>query len=257
MLLLSSVLFSTAYAQTKYEFRDQNIRPIDNTSIPSRLDNYDFASYSTVTDTFDLSLDSEFTFFGEKASDEGLIYERRYQSVLGNELIIGKKVSSLLSVHLNLFENEDASASLMQPNFFRTSSLNYNSHDADLLGFQLGISSVLNLTGKTQFGFEFEHGRLETDYPSLLGEDITATSFGMGLRRGRFGASLNSDLFISQNVDLLDRTTLDIQLDWHFTDKGTISFGVNKNMSDSASNQQRSIDEFTGTIPYIKFRHNL
>jgi len=211
-----------------------------------------------VTDTFDLSLDSDFTFLGENSSEEGgFIYQRRYQSVLGNEFIIGKKVSPLLSVHLNLFENEAIGSTLLQPNFLNNSGLGSNSQDADLLGFQLGISSVLNLTGKTQFGFEFEHGRIETDYPSLLGEDIRATSFGLGLRTGRFGASLNSDMFTSQSVDMMDRSTLDIQLDWHFTDKGTISFGAHKNMSDGSSSQQRSIDDFTGTIPYIKFRHNL
>ncbi|WP_395374414.1 hypothetical protein [Marinicella sp. W31] len=263
-LFLSGLMVSAhSHAQQKQLYRPpQSIQPLDHAQIPSKIDNYDFARYSTVTDTFDLSLSGDFTFLDDNASEEGgLIYQRRYQSVLGNEFIIGKKIAPMLSVHLNLFENEDVGSALMQPDFFSNSSgangLGYSSMDADLLGFQLGISSVLNLTGKTQFGFEFEHGRIETDYPSLLGEDITATSFGLGLRTGRFGASLNSDLFTSQNADMLDRTTLDFQFDWHFTDKGTISFGAHKNMSDSSSSEQRSIDDFTGTIPYIKFRHNL
>ena len=260
-LLLSGLVVSAhSHAQQKQLYRPpQSIQPVDHAQIPSTIENYDFARYSTVTDTFDLSLNGDFTFLDDASSENGgLIYQRRYQSVLGNEFIIGKKIAPMLSVHLNLFENEGVGAALMQPDFFSNSgSFSYSSADADLLGFQLGISSVLNLTGKTQFGFEFEHGRLETDYPSLLGEDITATSFGFGLRTGRFGASLNSDLFTSQNADMLDRSTLDFQLDWHFTDKGTISFGAHKNMSDSSSSEQRSIDDFTGTIPYIKFRHNL
>lgn len=221
------------------------------------LENYDFARYSVVNNQFDLTLDGDDFFLSENLLDNGVILQKRSQPILGNEVIIGKKIFPLLSVHINIFENDDISNTFLQSSLINRGK--NESADADLLGFQLGISSVMNLTSKTQLGFEFGHGRISSDYSSLLGQQIKSTSFALGVRGSRFAASLNSELFSSYETagDYSRSSVLDFQVDWHFTEQGTISFGAQKNISENQFESNQNIDELTGTIPYIKFRHNL
>ena len=54
----------------------------------------------------------------------------------------------------------------------------------------------------------------------------------------------------------LEQSTMDLQVDWHFTKDGTISFGARRNIRENTTNGT-SLDELTGTVPYIKFKHNL
>ncbi len=210
-----------------------------------------------------LGLDDASTgLFGSDAEREGdrPVYIRRNdQSTFGEELVVGMKFSSLLSVHLNLFDQDNNR--FTAPMGSNTVDLSWGANGlmrSNTPGFQLGISSVMSLGESSHIGIELGRGKISGETLGLYSDQVTATSIGMGYRSDKFGATINSDLISGQANGLWsDQSMVDFKVDWHFTKDGTISFGARKNFSDNTDAQNTTIDDLTGTVPYIRFRHNL
>ncbi len=173
-------------------------------------------------------------------------------TTFGDEIIMGMKFSDLLSVRLNLIDGH-------QPHslFSSQPGINSNGHqsDSELAGYQLGVSSVVNIGSQWRLGFDLGKGQINGDAFGLYQDDLNTTRLGLGVRYNQFGATVNSDFYSRASTDLLEQSTLDIKVDWHFTKEGTISFGARKSVNEGVNHS--ILDQLTGTVPYIKFKHNL
>ncbi|MCF6299629.1 MAG: hypothetical protein L3J52_00670 [Proteobacteria bacterium] len=230
---------------------DAMVVPSSNNLIQTSINQYDFVSYSVARDRFEMNIYQGFDFLNPKKN--GYIVAKNTESMFGDELILGMKFSDLLSLRVKLFDKDD------QFNIFLPQSNQSNTFQSGTSpAYQLGVSSVMSFSKNTRFGIELGHGRFDGTMLGLYNDSVSATSFGMGIRSDKFGASFNSDLISAQDGgETWEQSTMDFKIDWHFTKEGTVSFGARKNVSDGNTGQITTIDDLTGTVPYIKFRHNL
>lgn len=172
------------------------------------------------------------------------------QNVFGQQVMVRMQFADWLSLRLGVYDEQQAGNLFLPIN----SQSNYGQQNQDL-GYQLGITSVLNLTSNWRFGVDLSAGQVAGDLWGLYEDQLDTTSIGFGIRNQRFGASLQSDFMSSQQHNNVRQSTIDLQVDWHFNQDGTLSFGARRNMNDVPT--ATNLDQFIGTVPYIKFKHNL
>jgi len=191
----------------------------------------------------------------------------------GDELALAWNLSNFLSVNLSIFDSPTTNSYIanIAPNPFNQNislnkSLNTLSRQQPLLdvnrnlsGYKLGVSSEMGIGNDYKLNIKFNYGQLEE--ANLVGfnsNEINTTSFTLGIRKAKFGASINTDTYLEDNVHLIDHSRLGLELDWHFSDDTTISFGAKQRLnSNSYLDQSNSLDNLTGDVQYIKFKHNL
>jgi hypothetical protein len=169
-------------------------------------------------------------------------------SVYGQQVMFRMQFADWLSLRLGVYDDTQANQLFMPV----SNQKNLRNHNE--LGYQLGVSSVLDISPNWRFGVDLSTGQVSGDVLGLYQDQLETTSLGLGVRNQRFGASLHSDYASSRHNSDLYRSSIDLQVDWHFNQDGTLSFGARKHMNDNAATK---LDQFTGTVPYIKFKHNL
>ena len=169
-------------------------------------------------------------------------------NIYGQQLMFRMQFADWLSLRLGVYDDNQANDLFMS-----VPQHNKTSHHNDL-GYQLGVSSVLDINSNWRFGVDLSTGQVSGDILGLYQDQLDTTSFGLGVRNQRFGASLHSDFAASRQNSALYRSSIDLQVDWHFNKDGTLSFGARRHMNDNVAT---NLDQFTGTVPYIKFKHNL
>lgn len=173
-------------------------------------------------------------------------------TVFGDELVMGMKFSDLLSLRLNVLESDQPFSAFYDASITPDQT---QGSESDFAGFQFGVSSVVKLGSQWRFGLDMGKGQLNGDAFGLYQDDLNTTRLGLGIRYNQFGATINSDFYSRSSNDVLEQSTMDIKVDWHFTKDGTISFGARKSVNESSGTSV--LDQLTGTVPYIKFKHNL
>lgn len=188
-----------------------------------------------------------FDFLGQRSN--GYSLQTKKDGLFGDEIIMGMKFSDLLSLRINVIENDAT---------FLIGDYAPRSRNAEqLTGYHFGISSVVNLGSHWRLGLDLGHGQIDGDLLGLNNDKMNTTSLGLGVRYQNFGATLNSDFMTRDSNDLLEQSSLNLKVDWHFTEDGTISFGARKSVRENNQPSSSVLDRLTGTVPYIKFKHNL
>ena len=183
-----------------------------------------------------------------KPNNRPLTYLEKQNSLYGEQVTFRMQFADWLSLRLGVYD-----ANQNNQLFMPVPQQKPNNHYNDL-SYQLGVSSVLDISPNWRLGLDLSTGQVDGDMVGLYQDQLDTTSFGLGVRNQRFGASLHSDYISSQQNSSLYRNSIDLQVDWYFNQDGTLSFGARKNMND---NTATNLDRFTGTVPYIKFKHNL
>ncbi len=215
-----------------------------------------------------------------KSSENNLFSVAKNQDLtFGEELAIAWNLSDSLSVNLSVFENQlsnNYTASNDQAGLagvnnrlgFNKNLVNKSINDLsaqqpvldanrNLTGYKLGISSQLGLGNDYKLNINFDYGQVEgANLEGFQNRDINTTSFALGIRKAKFGASLNTDMYLQEDVDLIDRSRLGLEFDWHFSDDTSISFGTKQRLNKN-TNRASTLDSITGNVQYIKFKHNL
>lgn len=186
-----------------------------------------------------------------KHQNNGYHMSTNQSGVFGQEIVVGMKFADWLSLRLNVIEADDAFSN----DFNRNSFLMNKNSDSDLAGYQLGVSSILNISSNWRLGFDLGVGQIGGDLLGLYQDQLQTTRLGFGVRNNRFGATFQSDFMSDRLNNEFEQSTMDLQVDWYFTKDGTISLGARRSINENASTT--SIDQLTGTVPYIKFKQNL
>lgn len=192
----------------------------------------------------------------------------------GNEVAIGWNLSNSIMINLSLFENrvnsntssnDNKTPYSYSKNFikgyqkiatqYQTPTLEAN---RNISGYKFGISSKFGMGNNYILNIDFDYGQLaDADLVGFNSPEVNTSSFALGFRKAKFGASLLSDSYLEENVDLINSTRLGFELDWHFSDHTTISFGSKQRINNNQKNVSNSLDSLTGDVQYIKFQHNL
>ncbi|MCF6320012.1 MAG: hypothetical protein L3J83_12195 [Proteobacteria bacterium] len=196
----------------------------------------------------------------------------------GNEVAFAWNLSDSIVINLNLFEsqlnlnttsrhnaipqnynknlNKNPSKNFGKPTTpYQTPSFDTNSN---ISGYNFGISSKFGMGNNTVLNIDFNYGQLvDVNSAEFTNPDVNTSSFALGFRKAKFGASFQTDSFLENNIDVIDNTRLGIELDWYFSDDTTISFGSKQRINSKQANGPNSLDSLTGDVQYIKFQHNL
>jgi hypothetical protein len=216
-------------------------------------------SINTQPNVIDFSLSGKNTFTSAEhgfdflaPSENGYLVSKNHDSIFGDELVLGMKFADWLTLRLNVIDENSTI------DWFGGSVLNGSSSlsDNDMFGYQFGLSSILNITNNWRVGIDLGKGRVDGNMLGLYQDQVETTRLGFGIRNQKFGATFKSDFMNATANDELDQSTMDLQVDWYFTKEGTISFGARRNSNEN-SNIGTSLDQLTGTVPYIKFKHTL
>lgn len=186
---------------------------------------------------------------------KGYHLSKNNQGAFGEELVVGMKFADWLTLRLNVIEDNDSLGFFSHLGGDNDYQLDVSQSDSNLAGFQFGVSSVMSISNNWRLGFDLGRGRIGGELLGLYQDQLQTTSMGFGVRNQRFGATFQSDYMSSTTNQYLEQSTMDIQVDWHFTPEGTISFGARRSINENVANTQ--VDQLTGTVPYIKFKHNL
>jgi len=207
-----------------------------------------------------------------KKKHSAFSFSKKNKSIFGEELALAWNISNFISVNFNVFENQSrndytylnsrTSSSNIAANksFSKFSPIAQTTSDSyRIAGYKFGLSSKLGLGRNYKLDINFDYGVLDgADLIGFKNSAINTSSFALGIRKNKFGASLNTDIFIENSLDANANSRLGFELDWHFSDETTLSFGskqrINSNLLNSQSN---SLESLTGDIQYIKFKHNL
>ncbi|MFK8010479.1 MAG: hypothetical protein AB8B80_00465 [Marinicellaceae bacterium] len=185
----------------------------------------------------------------------------------GNELSFAWNFTNLFKINLNVFENQfqDSNYASFESydKFFgsadKNSTIDYSSEiNRSITGYKFGISSELGLGNNYKLDLNLDYGQL--DGANLVGftsEEISTTSFALGIRKSKFGASVNTDIYLEDNIDLMESSRLGFEIDWYFSDETKISLGSKQRMNNIIPESNNSLDSLTGNVQYIKFQHNL
>lgn len=202
--------------------------------------------------------------------------------LLNNEISFKWDISDSMSLSLNVFDNYLLNSSVTGNSFnyqgfshlknysVINKSLGTQSYtpsasglNNNYSGYRLGISSQLGLGDEYKLNVNFDYGQIDgAESVGFSNDEVTTTSFGLGIRKNKFGASVNTDIYLQGNdtsdIGLLDNSRLGFELDWHFSDETKISLGSKKRINNDTSNvQPGSLESLTGNVQYIKFQHNL
>ncbi len=221
-----------------------------------------------------LKVNNEWISSNHKSNTPVFTLKANKNTDFGNEVGIAWNLSDSIIFNLNLFENrlnKDTTTrhdSILQnynknlsKNFgkpvtpYQTPSFDTNSN---VSGYNFGISSKFGMGNSTILNIDFNYGQLvEVNLTGVSSPDVNTSSFALGFRKAKFGASFQTDSFLEDNVDVMDNTRLGIEFDWYFSDDTTISFGSKQRINSKQTNGSSSLDSLTGDVQYIKFQHNL
>jgi hypothetical protein len=188
----------------------------------------------------------------------------------GDELALAWNLSDSLSLNLSIFDNpsninyltNDQNLGLQDQqqryNKFisQPSSIDVNKN---LSGYKFGISSKLDMGKSYIVNINLDYGQLEdANLAGFNSSKVNTSSFELGIRKSKFGASLLTDSYLENNIDVLNHTRVGIELDWYFSEDTIISFGSKQRYNNkSYIDQSNSLDNLTGNVQYIKFQRNL
>lgn len=194
---------------------------------------------------------------------------------LGDELSFAWNLSDSFILNLSIFEalantNQNINSDLFQVGSNQNFNKSYNKFavqsqnsivdiNRNVSGYKLGISSKLDIYNNYVLNIDFDYGQLaDADLVGFNSPEVNTTSLELGFRKARFGASLLTDTYLENNIDFTGHTRLGFEVDWHFSEDTTISFGSKQRIkSNSSLNTSSSLDSLTGDVQYIKFQHNL
>lgn len=237
----------------------------------SKFENINF-NYNFTNNEFQLSSDNEdWIYTQSNLKDNKYSISANKNISFGNEVSFAWNFSDYLKFNLNVFENQ------IQDNGITSYSNNYSNKslggfsnknltdviqseiNRSITGYKFGISSELGLGNNYKLGLNLDYGQLDgADIIGFYNEEISTTSFGLGIRKSNFGASVNTDIFLEENTDLIDGSRFGFEFDWYFSDETKISLGTKQRLNTSnTSETNNSLDSLTGNVQYIKFQHNL
>jgi hypothetical protein len=158
-----------------------------------------------------------------KPNNHQFTYLETQNNLYGQQVMFRMKFADWLSLRLGVYDDNQVNQ-LFMPVPQQKKTIHHND-----LSYQLGVSSVLDISPNWRLGSGFKlTGQVSGDMLGLYQDQLDTTSFGFGVRSQRFGASLHSDYISSQQNNVLYRSSIDLQVDWHFNQDGTLSFGARK-----------------------------
>jgi len=185
-----------------------------------------------------------------------------------DEVDIAWNFSNLFSINVNLFEDGNYKNYFNLPSQgVTTRSLNKSATrslqpilDANtrLRGFKVGLSSDIALGNELKLGINLDYGTLNG--ANLIGfntNNVNTSSFALGIKNKRFGASLITDSVIENNSFLTNQARMGFEIDWRFSKNTTFSFGSKQQINSDVNSQEANFDNLSGNVQYIKFQHNL
>ncbi|WP_223789700.1 hypothetical protein [Marinicella meishanensis] len=237
-------------AEPVQPFKPFDIAGTPNTqsiNMPGTLQSSQFLPGGTLNSSW-IDSDNGFDFLGQQ--DRGYLMSTNKQGLFGDELVVGMKFADWLTLRLNVIDDSESM------DLFATNRAPVSLHNgSDLVGYQFGVSSVMNISENWRLGFDLGRGRVGGDLIGLYQDQLHTTSLGFGIRNQKFGATFQSDIMNRTSDNAFEQATMDLQVDWHFTKDGTISFGARRSVNDNTTSA--SLEQLRGTVPYIKFKHNL
>lgn len=253
VLLAASLLSTYTYANDDSIF---NFYKVD-----SQLINYDIEDSTTDENWIKTTSKKTNTFFN---------LSTKQTNSFRDEVQMAWNFTDFFSVNVNLFEDNNYS------NYFSLPSLNANSRpfnkststslatgnldvNTRLQGYKIGVSSDFGIGEKLKVGINLDYGTLNrADLVGFRSENVNTSSFELGIRNSKFGASVITDGVIENNTFLTEQSRMGIEIDWHFSDNTTFSFGTKKQMNkNDTTTQTTTLDNLSGNVQYIKFQHNL
>ena len=186
----------------------------------------------------------------------------------GNEVSVAWNFTKFFKINLNIFENQyrddqlfpnDGFNKILNGSFDKNATNNIASEiNRSITGYKFGISSELGLGNDYKLGLNLDYGQLEgADLVGFNSDEVATTSFALGIRKSKFGASVNTDIFLEENIDLMESSRLGFEIDWYFSDETKLSLGSKQRMTNTTTETSNSLDSLTGNVQYIKFQHNL
>lgn len=186
-----------------------------------------------------------------------------------DEVEMAWSFSNLFSINVNLFEDGNYKNYFNLPSqSIPTRSLNKSASrslqptlDANtrLKGYKVGLSSDFGIGNELKLGINIDYGKLNG--ANLIGfntNNVNMSSFALGIKNKKFGASLITDSVIENNNFLSDQARMGIEIDWHLSENTTFSFGTKQQIkNNNTSTQTTNFDNLSGNVQYIKFQHNL
>ena len=186
-----------------------------------------------------------------------------------DEVEMAWSFSKLFSININLFEDGNYKNYFNLPSqSIATRSINKSASrsfqptlDANtrLQGYKIGLSSDFGLGNELKLGINLDYGKLNG--ANLIGfntDNINTSSFALGIKSKKFGASLITDSIIENNNFLTNQARMGIEIDWHFSENTTFSFGTKQQINNNnTSAQSTNFDNLSGNVQYMKFQHNL
>ena len=186
-----------------------------------------------------------------------------------DEVEMAWSFSNLFSINVNLFEDGNYKnyfnlplQNITAPSINKSASRSLQpTLDANtrLKGYKIGLSSDFGLGNELKVGINLDYGKLNG--ANLLGfntDNINTSSFALGIKSKKFGASLITDSIIENNNFLTNQARMGLEIDWHFSENTTFSFGTKQQIHNkNTSTQTTNFDNLSGNVQYIKFQHNL
>ena len=265
---------------TLFGFLNYNVFALAETDVVSFfVDNESMLDYSSIASSESHSqyLNSQLNrdwiktnpnYFNNDKHIHAIVQNNSFTS--GRKLAFEWDLSNYFSLNLSVFENQVQFASNYNPSAY-TSLPSFNKSSAssvatvnnthrNLRGYSFGVSSEVDLWQNYKLDINFDYGLLNgADLVGFSNNEINTTSFALGIRKAKFGATVNTDVYLQDNVNLYNSSRLGLELDWHFNDDSKISIGTKTRLSDikQTPNNQNSLESITGNVRYIKFEHNL
>lgn len=196
--------------------------------------------------------------------------ESKKSNSFRDEVEMAWNFSNLFSINFNLFEDSNYKNYFATPssNTQTIRSLNKSASrslkpildvNTKLRGYKIGLSSDIGIGNELQLGINLDYGKLNG--ATLIGfnaNNINTGSFALGIKNKRFGASLITDSIIENNNFIATQARLGFEIDWHFSENTTFSFGSKKQIKHSSTaTEPTNFDSLSGNVQYIKFQHNL
>ncbi len=252
LLLLALTLFSmSAHANDEDSLNFQRIDPqLINYHLQENKDDSWIKTHTSQPDKF-FSLSSKKT------------------NSFRDEVEMAWSFSNLFSINVNLFEDGNYKNYFNLPSQSSpTRSLNKSASrslqptldtNTRLKGYKIGLSSDFGIGNQFKLGINLDYGKLNgADLIGFNTNNVNMSSFALGIKNKKFGASLITDSVIENNNFLSNQARMGFEIDWHFSENTTFSFGSKqqiKNTDDSS--QTTNFDNLSGNVQYIKFQYNL
>lgn len=249
LLILVSLNCTVALAQDSYDLKFQKI---DSQLISYKLSENQNEEWINV----------------ENNIEQGqFLWTSNTSETLSDEIALAWNFTDFLSFNLNVFENKyitdgissNSSIASISNKFTKYAPIPQSSDDINrrLSGYKFGVSSQMGLGNDFKLGINLDYGQLDgADLAGFSNQAINTSSFELGIRNNKFGATVNTDIFMEKNIDIMQNSRMGIEIDWFYSKDTTFSMGTKQRLNDS-SDQLNYLDSLTGNVQYIKFQHNL